>query len=235
MPSLHQGFFIASPSTDSGKTFVGCSLVEAFKQRGLPAVGLKPVAGACKVTSDGIYSEDVQCYLKHNSLPLPYEKINFFTLKHGVSFQTAAKKEGIGITTTDIYNKSMNTIQEVVLEQVHFVIVEGAGGWLVPINEKETTADLAKQFNFPTIFVASMNHGALSNNLATYQAMVNDGLTPAAWVATRTNAELPNEYYKDMLSVLEERFDCPLLAEIPYVSGQTPVQAAAYFKLDLII
>jgi dethiobiotin synthetase len=206
------GFFITGTDTGIGKTLVSAALLHAFASLGYRAVGMKPVAaGAEKI--DGIWRNDdvLQLQAAANVAADPLW-VNPYLLRVPVAPHIAADYQGVSIELPRIRDAF-----EHLAALADVVIVEGAGGFKVPLSATRDSADLAGYLGLPIILVVGMRMGCLNHALLTVEAIAARGLQLAGWVANRVDPEMAA--YEENLAALRMRLPCALLAEFPY-SGQ---------------
>lgn len=199
------GFFVTGTDTGIGKTTVSCALLRAFAAQGKTVVGMKPIAAG----SENGQWMDVEQLLAASNVSVTRRQINPYAFDSPISPHIAAQRAGTEI--------DLAVIQRVYLElskQAEIVIVEGAGGFLVPINPLQTGADLARALNLPVILVVGMRLGCLNHALLTAQAIQAAGLTLAGWVANCMDSQML--VLAENIATLEQRLDCPLLGVVPF-------------------
>ncbi len=206
-----QIFFIAGTDTDAGKTFVACQLLRAAQQRGFRTLGLKPLAAGAEKTAEGLRNADALLLQQASSVQLPYEVINPFCFleaiaPHIAAEKSAAEKIGMQLNARDIALHIRHTLDNTDFD---YAVIEGAGGWRVPLNEQETLADVAKLLNVPVILVVGMKLGCLNHALLTTEAITRDGLVLRGWIANDFGNPMP--YLKENIAALEQRISAPRL------------------------
>lgn len=212
-------WFITGTDTEVGKTFVACALLHALRQRGATALGMKPVAAGL---DDQGRNEDVEQLIAASSLPAPRERVNPYAFHAAIAPHIAAAEEGRTIELATIV-----AAFEQLRELVDSVLVEGVGGFCVPLGPDGDTADLAVALNLPVILVVGMRLGCINHALLTEQAIAARGLKLAGWVANRIDPAMSR--FEENLAALQERIGAPLLGIVAH--GTTPEQAAAGLRL----
>lgn len=208
-----QGFFIVGTDTGVGKTRVAAALLRAYARLGHRAVGMKPVAAGAELL-DGVWvNEDVVELRAASNVDGPLEQINPYLFREAIAPHIAADHKGVDISLPRI-----RAAYDALASQADVVVVEGAGGLLVPLSRDKDMADLALALKLPLILVVGMRLGCLNHALLTAEAMSNRGLELAAWVANRMDPAMAA--YDENLAALAQRLPCPLLAELPYAPGQ---------------
>lgn len=219
-------FFIAGTDTDVGKTVVAAGLLAAANQQGLSTVAIKPIAAGCEQTPDGLRNDDALLLQQTMSLSLPYEQVNPVALAPAIAPHIAADQEGRRLRVAQL----AGYCRGVFMQRSDLLLVEGAGGWRVPLNAVETLAGLAKELNLPVILVVGMKLGCINHALLTVEAIQRDGVALAGWVANSVNGEMP--CYQENLATLNEQIPAPCLGCIPSLADVSPEVVAHYLHLD---
>jgi len=211
-------YFVAGTDTDVGKTLVSCALLGAAAAAGYSTLGMKPVAAGASATQQGLRNDDAMQLHEVSTLKLAYEQINPVCLPEPASPHIAAALAGRKITV----ERLSGFCRGVLAQRADLTLIEGAGGWRVPLNDREYLSDLAKALKLPVLLVVGMRLGCLNHALLTAEALARDGLTLAGWIANRIDPGL--QHYEQNRDTLLRDFDVPLLAEIPYLP--TPARAS---------
>jgi len=217
-----KAFFITGTDTDVGKTLVAAGLLLAAKNTGFTTAALKPVAAGCEKTAEGLRNSDAVLLQSVITQTLAYEQINPIALEAAIAPHLAAQQENRSLSADRLAGFCRG-----VLNSAEVTIVEGAGGWRVPINPRETMADLAKNLQLPVILVVGMRLGCLNHALLSFEAIVRDGLLVAGWVANCIDADMPA--LQENISSLQSRLPVPCLAVVPFLSNISPATVADYF------
>lgn len=205
------GFFITGTDTGIGKTWMSAGLMAALKAQGLSVAGMKPVASGCEATPDGLRNEDALTLQAQASKTLDYELINPYSFEPPIAPHLAAEQVG---TRIDLNVIEKNFRQ---LASCHdAVIVEGVGGWLVPLNASESVADLAARLGLPIILVVGLRLGCINHALLTVESIRARGLPLAGWVANQVEVEMA--VMEENIASLEARIDAPLLGMVPHLA-----------------
>lgn len=205
---MKHGYFITGTDTGVGKTLVAAALVYAFARRGFATAGMKPVATGC-VAGDGWPQSDDAAQLRAaGNVPLAPQIANPCAYPLPLAPQLAAARAG-----TEIALPSLMAAFTTAAAQVEVLIVEGVGGFRVPLNDMEDTADLAALMGLPVILVVGMRLGCINHALLTAQAVAASGLMLAGWVGNSTGT--PMEALEDNLQTLRLRLPAPCLGVIP--------------------
>ncbi|MFZ3019099.1 MAG: dethiobiotin synthase [Gallionella sp.] len=216
-------YFVTGTDTGVGKTLVSCALLHAFAARGRSVVGMKPVAAGC----DDDMHEDVRQLRAASNMLAGLGQINPYSFVRPVAPHLAARFAGIRI--------SLDRILEAYSElnaQADVVIVEGAGGFRVPLNDEQDSADMVQQMNIPVVLVVGMRLGCLNHALLTAEAIAVRGLTLAGWVANVVDAEMA--MLDENVAALEQRIAAPLLGIVPHQAQPDARAVAALLDTDLL-
>jgi len=220
-------YFITGTDTDVGKTLVATGLLDAARRLGLDTIGLKPVAAGVDGQHGGAAGNvDAVALRAAATTELDYAAVNPVLLKWSVAPHIAAAAEGVRIDVAEVATQCRRA-----LAIPHdLAVIEGAGGWLVPLNETETCADLCIALELPAILVVRMKLGCLNHALLTAAAIRAAGGTLAGWVANCADADMPAQ--RENIDALRQRMAAPLLGCIPRLGvGDT---AAGYLDLDTL-
>lgn len=207
-----RGYFVTGTDTGVGKTVITLGLMQHLQDRGFAVAGMKPVASGCVATAGGLRNGDALALQRQASVPVAYDMVNPVALAAPVAPHIAARQAGIPISVASIRH-----VFDELAAQVDRVVVEGVGGWRVPLGATETLADLARALELPVILVVGMRLGCLNHALLSAEAIVRDGLPLAGWVA---NCLPPApEALEENISALKTRLSAPLLGVVPDVAG----------------
>ena len=207
-------WFITGTDTEVGKTFVTSALLLLLKGRGIKAVGMKPIAAG---TNEKGRNEDVEALIAASGVEAPRELVNPYLFHPAIAPHIAASEEGRTIDIDRILD-SFDTLRGL----ADAVLVEGVGGFCVPLGPHSDTADLAEQLGLPIILVVGMRLGCINHALLTQQAIAARGLKLAGWIANRIDPAMSR--FDENLAALQTRINAPLLGIIP--ANSTPDMAA---------
>lgn len=205
---MKQSYFIIGTDTNVGKTYVASALVRHFAKAGYQTIGMKPIASGCMQTPDGdLLNDDVLALSKASNVVAPLDLTNPYRFSPAIAPHIAAEQAEEIIDCEKIKQAYHELTQ---LAEV--VVVEGAGGFLVPLNRQETLADLAVTLNIPMILVVGMRLGCINHALLTVEAIKSRGLTLAGWVANQVDAEMP--VFEENLASLQQRIAAPCISVV---------------------
>jgi dethiobiotin synthetase len=218
-----RGYFITGTDTGVGKTLVACALLRAFAATGIPVVGMKPVAAGM---DDGRH-DDVERLNAASNVMAPPEWVTPYAFRPPVAPHIAAAQAGrrIEIPVIRAAFDRLGGIAE-------RVVVEGIGGFRVPINEAEDMGDVARALGLPVILVVGMRLGCLNHALLTARSVIFAGLRLAGWIANQVDPGMLEA--EANIRALEERLDCPLLVRVPNLDAAEPRAIAHLFPHVLL-
>lgn len=206
---MTKAYFITGTDTGVGKTLIASALIYKFAQSGLKSVGMKPVAAGCELVSGRLISEDVTRLIAASNVMAPLAQINPYAFVPAIAPHIAAQQAGVEIELATI-QKTYRALAEC----ADVVIVEGAGGFCVPLGDNLNTADLAALLNIPIILVVGMRLGCLNHALLTVEAIEARGLRLAGWVANAIVGSMA--MFDENLLSLKERIIAPCLGVVPW-------------------
>ncbi|MGD8111079.1 dethiobiotin synthase [Vibrio sp. TRT 21S02] len=218
-------FFIAGTDTDVGKTVASKAILHAMAAKGLKTIGYKPVAAGSEKTESGFRNSDALHLQKAATIECDYDDINPYALELPASPHIAAKHENIEICY-DVLSRKLQQHKE----NAQVVLVEGAGGWRVPVSDQDCLSTWVKQEQLPVVLVVGIKLGCLSHAMLTVDAIKADGLNLVGWVANRVNPG--TEHYADIIEMLEQKIDAPKIGEIPYVPSVKRKELSKYIDLE---
>lgn len=222
-------FFITGTDTDAGKTLVSSALLYGFNERGLSTAAVKPIAAGCQKNNQGLRNDDALILQSVMSADLHYEEINPVALEAAIAPHIAANKITLNLTAEAVANHCEHVFQK----KYDISLVEGAGGWRVPINDNETLAEVAKKLNAPIVLVVGLKLGCINHALLTFDAIKNDGLPVAGWVANQVDKNMA--VAGENVETLKDRLACPFLGYIPFLNNPTAVNASTFLDIDKLL
>ena len=215
-----RGVFVTGTDTGIGKTRVSAGLLRAFGNAGLKSVGMKPIASGAELTPEGLRNEDALALQQAASLKRGYALVNPYCFAPPVAPHLAAREAAVEI--------SLDAIRPAYAELCRgadAVVVEGVGGWQVPLSSGLEVPDLARDFGLPVLLVVGMRLGCLNHALLTARAIRTDGLEFAGWVANAIDPDFLRP--EANLATLEAELGAPLLARLGYAPKASFNETAA--------
>ena len=222
-------FFVAGTDTEVGKTYVSCRLLEHARHQGMRTLGLKPVAAGCELEGGEYKNEDALALMESSSVKLPYAQVNPVALPDACSPHIAAAIAGKKVSAERLAGYCRGAL----MQNVDFALVEGAGGWRVPISPRETMANLALALNYPVILVVGLRLGCINHALLTAEAIRRDGLKVAGWVGNQLSSE-PMPYFDENVSTLKSAIGAPFIGVLPYENKPETANLGNYLDLNCL-
>ena len=217
-------YFITGTDTGVGKTLICCALLHAFAAQGQRVAGMKPVAAGCD--EDG-KNADVKQLRAASNILASFGQVNPYSFPYPVAPHIAARNAGVRID----FPRILTSYHELA-SQADVVIVEGIGGFKVPLNERQDSAELAQQLGLPTIVVVGMRVGCLNHALLTAGAIESCGLKLAGWVANVLDGGMLA--LRDNIAALEQRLSAPLLGVVEHQAQPDARVAAGQLNIELL-
>ncbi len=217
---MAKGFFIIGTDTGVGKTTVSCGLLDGFANLGLRVIGMKPIATG----STGTPGDDIERLKAAANVVSKQEWINPYAFTPAISPHLAARRSGIKISVDAIAAAYLRLAQI-----ADVVIVEGVGGFRVPLDADSDTADLIVKLDLAIVLVVGMRLGCLNHALLTVEAIKNRRLSPVAWVANRIDPDF--DAVTENITTLERRFDFPLIGVLPFFPQSEILDTNSYLNI----
>ncbi len=217
--------FITGTDTDVGKTFFTAALVTALQNEKRSVIALKPVAAGCEMLDGQLKNEDALTLIDVMNEDVSYQYINPIALTKPIAPHISAIEDGVELSVESI-QQACNLSN---YSQYH-LLVEGAGGWLVPLNDNETFADYVVAESLDVILVVGMKLGCINHALLSQQSIASSGLKLVGWVANHIDPSMLNQ--NQNIETLSKALNCPLIAQIPHLTGDNlAAQASKYVKI----
>lgn len=222
---MRAAVFIAGTDTGIGKTHASCALLHALRAAGHDAVGMKPVASGCVASPGGLRNDDALALQAAGPPGVAYESINPIALRDPLSPHLAAAHDGVTITLPPLTAAFMR------LGERHApVVVEGVGGWRVPLAAGLLASELPRAWRLPVILVVGLRLGCLNHALLSAQAIVGDGCELLGWIGNRIDPSM--DAVEENLATLRELMPAPCLGMLPH--GESPQHAARQLDAALV-
>jgi dethiobiotin synthetase len=218
-----RGFFVTGTDTGVGKTLVSCGLLSAFARSGSSVIGMKPVAAG---SEEGRWA-DVDALAGASNVMADPGLTNPYAFDPAIAPHIAAELAGVKIEVEVIARA-----YEALSRLAECVVVEGIGGFLVPLNARQTGADLAIRLGLPLVLVVGMRLGCLNHALLTRGQIEHSRLRCAGWVANCILPDMP--YLKENIDALRERLGCPLLGVVPHATRPSGVDISVLLSVDTL-
>ncbi len=205
---MEKGYFITGTDTNAGKTWATIALMRYFKGQGKTVAGMKPVAAGCVMVDGRLKNADALLIQENASWQIDYDLINPYAYELPVSPHIAGVDNPVRLDVLAAPFELLKTLADI-------VIVEGAGGWYAPLNEREAISDLAKALALPVIMVVAIRLGCINHARLTYQAIEHSGVKCAGWIAVCTDPDVLSR--DENIQTIKAAVDAPLLAVLPYM------------------
>ena len=203
MSEMVKGFFITGTDTEVGKTHVSTQLIKGFSERAVTVSGYKPVASGAELVKGRWVNEDALSLMHYASVQMPYGTVNPYCFEPAIAPHLAAKRAGIEIELDTIKSNFLKHV-----EHADVVIVEGAGGWKVPLGDDLGFEEVPKELALPVVLVVGLKLGCINHALLTEQAILSSGCQLVGWVANCIDSEF-EEIEENILTLKNKmRFPC---------------------------
>ncbi|MEX2163341.1 MAG: dethiobiotin synthase [Sulfuricaulis sp.] len=222
------GWFITGTDTGVGKTRIACMILAALAQRGMRAVGMKPVASGCTATHTGLGSGDAELLLASSSVSADYGDINPYAFAPPCAPAIAAREANVEIRLDKIL-LHFRRLQQA----AQWVIVEGIGGWTVPLGDRLSMPDVAREIGLPVILVVGMRLGCINHAMLTASAVRHAGIRLSGWIANQIDPAMTR--VDESIIDLARSLELPLIARFPYQPPKGPCQRLPEFPLHRLL
>ncbi|MAK56620.1 MAG: dethiobiotin synthase [Pusillimonas sp.] len=225
MPPSKYAFFVTGTDTEIGKTLISAALLYSLAQAGIKAAAMKPVAAGIEVRDGVRINEDIALLREQAGGALPEKEMTPYLWDEPIAPHIAAQKHGVVMQSDVIRRAYLATAQ-----RAEAVIVEGVGGFCVPLSAHENMADVAVALDLPVVMVVGLRLGCISHALLTAQAIRSRGLTLAGWVANVVDPTMP--YRDENIQTLRDAIEAPCLGCVPRLDNPSAKLAAGYLDLS---
>lgn len=226
---MNNSIFITGTDTDIGKTFVSCLLLDEFNALGLKTFAIKPIASGCERNTQGkLVNSDALNLQQHSSIHKPYSLVNPITFEPAIAPHIAAELEEKNISSQDFKQAILNSYQE----EADINIIEGVGGWSVPLNKNTLIADCICDLDIPVILVVGIKLGCINHALLSYQNMLARKVRIIGWIANCLSVDTLCQ--EDNITTLSNWINAPLLGVIPYQCQAVGHINATYIQQALL-
>ncbi len=205
---MTRGYFVTGTDTGVGKTAVTLELMRLLQVQGYTVTGMKPIASGCCQRPDGLVNDDALQIQAQASFVVPYQQVNPYAFEAAIAPYIAAAAAGIDI--------NLNVIEaafSALGQEADCIVVEGVGGWAVPVNDLQTMADVAVALGLPVVLVVGIRLGCLNHALLTAQSIVAGGASFAGWIANRLDAAC--QVQDEIVADLRQRLPVVCLGDLP--------------------
>lgn len=214
-------YFVTGTDTGVGKTQVAAALLHRWGKQGLRVGAMKPIASGCRETALGLRNEDAESLIAESTVTLDYKDVNPYAFVPPIAPHLAAAEIGCEIAIQPLVDRFHR-----LSAGCDRFIVEGIGGWQVPLGDTTTTADLAKALGCPVLVVVGMRLGCLNHALLTVESLQGAGLGLAGWVANVIDRDCARQ--AELVATLTRRWECPPLGVVPWLEAPSPPRVASF-------
>jgi len=221
---MASGYFITGTDTEVGKTWCSVGLMAYLQQQGKTVIAMKPIASGCEQTAEGLRNDDALKLVGQASVALPYEQVNPYAFEPAIAPHIAAAQAGVTL--------SLDTITETlkqIRDKADITIVEGVGGWQVPLNETQNVSNLARTLELPVILVVGLRLGCINHALLTAESIRATGCELAGWIGNSVDPQMLEQ--QDNIESIKQRIGAPLLGIIPHLETLSPKTIAEKLTL----
>jgi len=231
---MSKAYFVTGTDTDAGKTLIASALLYLAGQQGYQTLGLKPVAAGVTETPAGVFNDDALLLQQYSSVKLDYSQVNPVLLREPVAPHIAAAKENRRLNIDRLLGFTRGALSSSPSGcRPDLCLIEGAGGWRVPLSPVNTMADLARALGFPVVIVVGLKLGCLNHALLTAEAVRRDGLAVAGWVATVVDPTMA--VIHENLETLKSLLPFPCLGCVPWLESVSTEKVAEYLDLSVLV
>ena len=223
---LANALFITGTDTEIGKTVVSVQIIKELVRQGFKVIGMKPVASGSKRTAEGLRNDDAEQLMGASNVIVPYEDVNPYVFEPAIAPHIAAREAGIDIRLEEIIHR-----YRALSERAEWVIVEGVGGWQVPLGEDFNVADLAAALSAPVLLVVGIRLGCINHALLSVESIHQRGGHLKAWVANVCDDR--GERVQENIATLDTLIKQPRMGTIPFCRNLDKLQTTD-LKWDLL-
>ena len=213
---MNRAYFLTGTDTEVGKTLAACALLHAAAAQGMRTLGMKPVAAGG--------SEDVDALIAASSVAAPRDFVNPYLLREPLAPHIAARRDGVTIDIAHIA-RCFGELRGL----ADFLVVEGVGGFRVPLDESHDSADLAVSLGLPVILVVGLRLGCINHTLLAAEAVRARGLHLAGWIANQVDPKMA--CVKENIAALDAWLGAPLLGSVPHLAAPDAARVADMLTL----
>lgn len=222
------GIFITGTDTGIGKTHVSVQILEACRKRGVSTSVMKPVASGAELTAAGLRNEDAVRLMAAATASQSYDEVNPYAFAPAIAPHLAAAEAGVEIDPAHL--QRCNQLNQ---QRADLCLVEGVGGWCVPLSDDLMLSDLVKALDLPVIMVVGIRLGCLNHALLTAEKVLADGCQLAGWIANHVDPQMAHA--SDNVSTLQRLIPAPMLAELPFTPANKGTAVAAESDLSALL
>jgi dethiobiotin synthetase len=223
-----KGVFVTGTDTDCGKTEISLAVMTALQARRLWVLGMKPVASGCDRTPRGPRSEDARRLRAQGSIEADYDLVNPYAFEPPIAPHIAAGQIGSEVELALIRNAAM-----ALSAQCDFLVIEGVGGWRVPLGPALFVSDLPLALGLPVLMVCGLKLGCINHTLLTADSIRATGNHLIGWVANQVDPD--TQALQENLATLAALINAPCLGVIPWLTSPDPRRIAEQLAVDVLL
>lgn len=220
--------FVTGTDTGAGKTRISTALLWALAATGRRVAGMKPVASGCEPSAGGLRSADALALLEQSIPDLAYEDVNPVALRDAIAPHIAVARSGTRIDMESI-DRCFRRLQS----RADAVVVEGIGGWRVPLQDGIGTSDLVRGLSLPVLLVVGLRLGCINHALLSSETIRADNVRLIGWIANQVDPDYGES--AETVNYLSEQIPAPLLGSVPHLAELSPEKVATYIAVDLLV
>lgn len=228
-PTKRVAVFVAGTDTGVGKSLVAATLLAAARASGRSTAAMKPVASGCEEVDGELRNDDALLLQKYCTLDLAYEQINPVALRAAVAPHLAAEMEGRQIAL----QRLVGFARAIFMVRADFTVVEGAGGWRVPLNQREYLSGLPQALQLPVVLVVGVRLGCINHAVLSAEAIEADGLRLVGWVANHLSSDMP--LAAENIQTLKQLMPAPCLGELPWQPDAGPESFLPFLTIEPLL
>lgn len=221
------GLFVTGTDTGCGKTEVAVGLMRGFAARGERVLGMKPVAAGALWGPAGLRNDDAERLRAAGNSMVDYDVLNPYCFEPAIAPHIAAAEVDVRIDPNRLLR-----CRDRLAAQCDRLVVEGAGGWRVPLDGGLDMAGLARHLGYPVLLVVGMRLGCLNHARLTVESIAAEGLPLAGWVANRVDPAM--ERFEENLATLRSTIPAPLIGNVPFFSPSSEPVVADFLSLSAL-
>ncbi|WP_105902342.1 dethiobiotin synthase [Vibrio gangliei] len=230
---MNRSFFITGTDTEIGKTFVSQRLMKALVEKGFRVSGFKPIAAGCERLQSELQqnvwvNDDALALQQASNVPMRYVDVNPYSLRQPSSPHIAAQCDDITIDFARL-NQALTTHKSL----AEMTLIEGAGGWRVPLANQTYLSDWVQQQQIPVVLVVGIRLGCLNHAILTWEALKRDGVKVLGWIANCVDSEFKD--IEENIAFLQQHISAPQLGEIPFIGSSREEKIPQWLDIEKLI
>lgn len=222
-----RGYFITGTDTGVGKTLIACAITRLWAGQGHPVAVMKPVASGCDRTAAGLRNADAEALMAVANVPSRYDEVNPYALEAAMAPHIAAARAGVRIDIDRI-----EALYRGLCQRCDRIVVEGVGGWRVPLGGNTEIADLARSLSLPVILVVGLRLGCLNHTLLSMASIEESAVPVAGWISTQTDRDYAG--VEASIAALTETLQRPHLAHVPWLESDREAEIARILAVSAL-